>query len=56
MGTLRDGKQKAPPVETGGASMVRAEKRLVHSTGTGRASSPAGGGKEEPVVELVSHK
>jgi uncharacterized protein DUF3187 len=35
--------------------MVRALKRLVHSTGTGRASSPAGDGKEEPIAAHQNH-
>src|SRR4051812_47277800 len=36
--------------------MVRAMKRLVHSTRTGRASSPAGDGKEEEAIATrVNH-
>jgi hypothetical protein len=35
--------------------MVRAVKRLVHATGTGRASSPAGDGKEETIAAHGNH-
>ena len=35
--------------------MVRVARRLVHSTDTGRASSPAGDGKEEPIAALENH-
>jgi hypothetical protein len=35
--------------------MVRAVKRLGHSTDTGRASSPAGDGKEEPIAARENH-
>jgi uncharacterized protein DUF3187 len=35
--------------------MVRAVRRLAHATGTGRASSPAGKGKEEPIAAHQNH-